>query len=78
MYKNIKLKLNIFKNDIEDSPLRCSFAYSLSILLVLAALKSKLYLRFKTYIFSNGLIHDMPSILFFDFVLAFTLFVVFN
>ena len=71
------LKLNVFMKYIEDSPLRSSFAYSLSILLILAALKSKLYMRFKTYTFSNGLFSDMPSILFCDFVLALTLFVVF-
>ena len=77
MYKNILLKLNIWKKYIDDSPLRCSFAYSLSILIILAGLKSKLYMQYRTYVYSNGLIQDLQSILFCDVVIALTFFVIF-
>jgi arylsulfatase A-like enzyme len=81
MSKKIITKFEELNQYVEDSSLRCAFAYAISLFLILAALKIKLYLRFQSYTFGNNVLYDMGSVLFWDFfsVLMFLLiFYLFN
>jgi phosphoglycerol transferase MdoB-like AlkP superfamily enzyme len=60
-----------------NSACRVALLLSISLFLILAALKTKLYLRFRGYIYSNGIWSDLFSLLFSDFALAVVLFMLF-
>ena len=51
-------------------PIITSLPFSISLFLVLAILKVKLYFALKSYTYSNGFLHDLASILFSDLVVA--------
>ncbi len=55
---------------------RTSLSFSISLFLVLAILKVKLYFALKSYTYSNGFLHDLASILFSDLVVALFCFLV--
>jgi glucan phosphoethanolaminetransferase (alkaline phosphatase superfamily) len=70
-------KLNFFNQPTEDKSLETSVAYSISLFFVLAVLKAKLYFRFRTYTFSNGILVDVLSILLFDFIVTLVFLLIF-
>jgi phosphoglycerol transferase MdoB-like AlkP superfamily enzyme len=52
------------------SSIRKLLPFLISLFLILMALKTKLYLRFRSYIYSDGIFFDLPSILFYDLLFA--------
>jgi hypothetical protein len=70
MSQKKSFKFDFSLHNVDDSSLRISIAYSISLFLIFAILKAKLYLRFKSYTFSKGVLYDALSILFYDFIFA--------
>jgi phosphoglycerol transferase MdoB-like AlkP superfamily enzyme len=70
MLIKIYSKLNFFQHSTENNVFTASVVYFISLFLVLIVLKTKLYLRYRTYAFSNGLLFDLLSIILFDFLVA--------
>ena len=48
--------------------IRKTIPFVLSLFIILILLKAKLYLSFRSYIYSNGIFYDLTSILFYDLV----------